>query len=725
MALPYANGTLHIGHLLGFIQSDIYSRFLKLIGKDVAYVCGSDMHGTPIVINSKKAGVSPEEFSGKYFEEHQKDLAKFLIKFDNYSHTNTEDNQRLAELFFKTLKEKELIYTKEIEQLYDEEAGQFLPDRFIKGACPKCGAEDQYGDVCESCNASYEPTDLVNPYSTITGSKPILKKTRHYYFKLSSFETYLEAWVNSEGSVIQKEVKNWLNTWLTDGLKDWCISRDQPYFGFEIPGAEDEIGEKKYFYVWLDAPIGYISSTQELCTKKGIECTWEDYWKDGQSLHFLGKDIAYFHFLFWPAMLHAMDIPMPKLSVNGFITVDGKKMSKSRGTFFTATEFYDLYGAENLRFYFASHSRRSVQDINLDLEDFRAVSNNVYMGSLGNFCFRTLSFAARNYGSGFESIAQGADEKKLLSEFNTLKDEVYTAYYEQDFKLALKAIVKIADLGNAYFQKLEPWRKRENEGEAKEVASKVVFMVNLARNLSILVKPIVPEFSKKIEKAFGPEVVLLHFGKGWQWEDINFEHKGAIAMPEKLVEKIELAVKNEEKAPKKDKKRSEKKKLSKEIPENVFPLDIRVGQIKEVKNHPNAEKLYVFKVDFGSEIGQRQIVAGLKAFYTPGQLLEKRTLFIVNLAPAKIRGEMSQGMSLIAEDEEKNMAFLEQDDSVALGTQATIEGLENYTQEIDFKTFQNAGMFIENGKVVYKGKVLLVNGKEVKVSGLKDGAQVM
>ena len=458
LALPYVNGPLHLGHLLGFTRSEIYARFLRLVGRKCLYVCASDMHGTPIMINAKKKGLTPDEFVQQNHESHLRDLAKFSFAFDSYHYTRSEENRVLAELFFKTLREKGYIYTKQIQQLYDEEAGQFLPDRFIKGECPKCGAADQYGDVCESCGATYEPTDLVNPFSTITKTKPVLKETIHYYFKLSEFSDFLRAWVSDEKSCIQKEVKNWLMRWLDDGLKDWCISRDEPYFGFEIPGSKEETGEQKYFYVWLDAPIGYLSSTEKYCLDHGGGGNWRDYWQgeDTAVFQFLGKDIVYFHYLFWVAMLHAMEVPTPYFHVNGFITVDGKKMSKSRGTFFTAEEFYDLYGGENLRFYFAYKSQRNVQDIDLNLDDFKSVSNTVFMGKLGNFCYRTLSFAARNYPGGFSAIAQGKEEEELQKEFWSVAEKIKAAYYEQNYREAVQGVLKISDLGNIYFQKLEP-----------------------------------------------------------------------------------------------------------------------------------------------------------------------------------------------------------------------------------------------------------------------------
>lgn len=716
-ALPYANGDIHIGNLLEHIQADIFVRFLKLVGKDALLICASDMHGTPIQINAKKAGIDPVKFVEKYHVDFQEDFARYLINYDNFYKTHSNENKELAEYFFFELKKKGYIYLKEIEQYYDEVEEQFLPDRFIKGTCPKCNADDQYGDNCESCGTTYNSTDLLNPKSVLSGEKPILRKTTHYFFKLGDFSLELEAWINDPKSTIQPEIKNWLNNWLEQGLKDWCISRDEPYFGFEVPGSVDETGEKKYFYVWYDAPIGYLSSTKNYCfNKEGV--TWEDYWNnpDSVSVNLLGKDIAYFHYLFWPAMLKGMGINIPLLSTHGFITVNGKKMSKSRGTFFTAKDFYSFYGGEKLRFYYASNLNRRVLDINLNLDDFKAVSNNVLMGNLGNFCFRTLSFASKNYASGFDDVCNGDEEKKFIADFFKKVDSsngVRDCFYNLEFKRAVKLILEISDYGNKYFQKLEPWKKRESVEETNLVKSKICFMVNLVRNLSILIKPVMPDFSAKIEKSFGVEAVI---GTGLGYSDLGFDWCSSVVECEKLVDKVQLVEKKVVDTVKED------VIVEEGVPSGSFGIDLRVGEIKSVSDHPNADKLYVFKVDFGLEVGERQIIAGLKKYFSVSDLIGKRSLFCINLKPAKLRGELSCGMSLVAESGD-DLKLLFVDNDVKLGTIGKFSGFDHFSGEIDFKMFDKFPMVIKGGKVLFDDKVLKVGDLEVEVD-IADGSKV-
>ncbi len=520
-ALPYANGPIHIGHLLEYIQADIYSRFLKLTGEDALYICASDMHGTPIEINAQKAGQKPEAFVEKYWLEHQADFKSFLIQFDNYYKTHSPENKELAEFFYSSLKKKGLIYRKIIQVMYCDHCKRSLPDRYVKGICPHCQAADQYGDVCEKCGSVLKSVDLINPFCIICQNKPRLKDSEHYFFKLSNFSKELRQWFDSAASHIQPEVRNWLEGWFEKGLDDWCVSRDAPYFGFEIPDSKKEIGEIKYFYVWLDAPIGYISSTKNYCDSHKLN--WEDYWYKGQVQHFIGKDIAYFHLLFWPAMLMGVGIPLPQVTIHGFITVNGEKMSKSRGTFLTAKDFLKLYTAEALRFYYASHLDRKVIDVDLSFTELKAVVNSVLLGNIGNFCYRTLVFTEKNYGV----VKEIAAEPELKEKINSLIQSVEYSYSTFDFKSAVRDILQIADLANAYFQKAEPWKTKES-AETKAV---IGFCVNLARNLAILVSPILPEFSPKIYAAIG--------GKDLHWNDLSFEWKGKVGKVDILVEKIE------------------------------------------------------------------------------------------------------------------------------------------------------------------------------------------
>ena len=674
-ALPYANGPIHVGHLLEYIQADIYSRFLKLSGKDAIYICASDMHGTPIEVNAKKAGEKPEQFALKFWKEHQDDFSQFEVHFDNFYKTHSPENKELSEYFFKELKKKKFIYLKEIDTIYCEHDKRYLPDRYVKGKCSNCLAENQYGDICEKCKQVLKCTDLIDPFCVICNHKPIRKKSKHYFFKLSSFSGRLKAWINSNKSNIQEEVKNWLNEWLNKGLDDWCISRDAPYFGFEIPNSRKETGEIKYFYVWLDAPIGYISSTRNYCSRN--KKNWKDYWFKGKVHHIIGKDIAYFHFLFWPAMLTAMKMPLPELIVHGFITVNNEKMSKSRGTFFTAKDFLKMYPEESLRFYYASHLSREIIDINLDLAELKAVNNNVLMGKIGNYCYRVLTFANSNY----QELNKIAKEKKIEAEINGLIKEIKKDYEKLDFKSAVKNILKITDLGNAYFQESEPWKDKDKKRE------KVAWCVNLARNLAILVNPILPGFSNKIYPALNE--------KELSFEDINFNWKGKVKKIELPIKKIEV------------------------VHEENFSLDLKVGYVIEVRDHPNADQLYLLKVDFGN--AKKQVVAGLKKYLKPNELEGKKWVFCTNLKPAKLRGEMSEAMILAADDGQKVAPLAVR--KTEIGEPVYFEGLKNSKEPISFDDFLKLNMVVSDGKVMFKSHKMLTY-KEVVLVDIEDGAQI-
>lgn len=694
-ALPYANGQLHLGHSLGFIETDIFIRFLKLCREEALFICASDMHGTPIEVKAKEAGIPPEKFAEQFSKSQQGDLKDLLIEFDNFYKTHSTENKELAELFFKTLKEKKLIYLKETEQMYDSQAKQFLPDRFVKGTCPKCRGEDQYGDVCEKCGATYNPIELKNPYSVLTKTKPVLKKSTHYYFKLRDMSPRITSWLKND-KTIQPEIRHFIEGWLNEGLQDWCISRDAPYFGFEIPGSKKETGAIKYFYVWLDAPIGYISSTKNYCDKinknknmiKNQKSSWEDYWINGSVYHFIGKDIIYFHYLFWPAMLMAMDIPVPKITTHGFITVNGQKMSKSRGTFLTVKDFLSTYSPESLRFYYANHLDRKVVDIDFNFSDFQAVTNNVLVANISNFCYRSLVFANKNYGK----INEVAEEKSLQKKIEKHLKSIKEYYSQQNFKEALKLILQIADEGNFYFQNAEPWKNPELK--QKEVG----FCVNLARILSIVLQPILPLFSNKIQKNLSSKTGKGQTGKNLSWDDIAFDWKGTVKKPELLMEKVEVP---------------------QETP--LFPLLIKAGKIIEVKDHPNADSLYIMTADLGSE--KRQVVAGLKKHFSEKQLVGKTVLFLTNLKKAKIRGEMSEAMTLVMEDKDKKITLLEVD--APLGSVACFEDMNppESASEISFDEFLKIKMIVNGGRIVFDEKTLQADGRDVVVR-VKDGARI-
>jgi methionyl-tRNA synthetase len=501
-ALIYANGPVHIGHMVEYIQTDIYVRFLKLSGKDVAYCGADDTHGAPIEINASKQGVTPEEFIGKWWTEHKRDYDDYLVDFDSYYSTNSPENQHYTELVFKRLQDAGHIYQKEIELTYCENCERYLPDRYVKGTCPNCGAPDQYGDVCEKCNATHETTDLLNPYCSICNSTPIRKMSKHYFFKLGNFTDWLRDWLTGNKR-LQPEIRNQILTWVNEGLNDWCISRDGPYFGFKIPGEED-----KYFYVWLDAPIGYMATTANYCKDKDF--TADDYWQkdEAEIIHFIGKDIIYFHLLFWPAVLHGAGFHVPdNIVVHGFLTVNGEKMSKSRGTFLTAEEFKEYLDPELLRFYFASNLSHTMTDIDLDLKNLENRINNELVSNVANLVYRVMSFTSKNYDGELSTV----QDNELLAEVNEKSMAVYKAYEAVEFREAMNRILEISSMGNKYFQDQKPWEgvKKNRENTQRVLTD----CVNIVKNLAIMIKPVMPLFAGKIEAQINKENLT--------WADID------------------------------------------------------------------------------------------------------------------------------------------------------------------------------------------------------------
>lgn len=679
-ALPYANGPIHVGHLLEYIQTDIFVRFLRLTEQDVLYVCADDTHGAPIEIKAAELGITPERLIADVYKEHKKDFDDFLISFDNYYTTNSPENKHYSDLIFSRLKEKGLIYTKEIEVTYCEHCKRTLPDRYVKGKCPKCSAPDQYGDVCEICNAAYKTVDLIEPYCVICKNKPVRKKSNHYFFKLSKFSKKLESWL-SKNKNLQTEIKNFVLNWIKNGLEDWNISRDGPYFGFKIPGEED-----KYYYVWLDAPIGYIASTENYCKKHNLKT--EDYWnsKGSEIYHFIGKDIIYFHFLFWPAVLLGSGFNLPDdIVVHGFLTVNGEKMSKSRGTFFTAREFLQKHNPEYLRFYYAGLLSKKMSDADLNFGDFRKKVNNELAANIGNFCYRVLGFLNKNF-DGYAGNIDG--NKKLIFEINKKVKDTEKSYSELNFIEATKNILHISSLGNKYFQENEPWKLINSD---KEKVHRILGLsLNIVKNLSILIQPILPNFSLQLQK----QLNLANL----KWKDINFDLKNhKIGKEEILIIKMEEA---------------EEKKS--------FPLNLKVAKIIDVQNHPNADKLYVLQIDLGSE--KRQLVAGLRENYTAEELLNKKIIVITNLKHAKLRGVESQGM-LLAGDDGEHVGVLTADKSEA-GDKVYLDGYENSAAQLTYDEFAKLTITVKNNHPVVFDKELKTDKEIVHVEKVRDGARV-
>jgi methionyl-tRNA synthetase len=599
-ALPYANGSIHVGHLVEYIQTDIYSRFLKLIGEDVIYCCADDAHGTAIEIKADKEGITPEELIAKVNEEHLADFKKFHIHFDNYYSTHSDENKQLSTLIYERLKAKGLIYTKEIESFYDEKAKRFLPDRYVKGECPKCGALDQYGDVCEKCNSTYKPTDLISPYSTISNTTPIRKKTLHYFFKLSTMSEKLRDFFKQRN--FQPEVVNYLNNWIDEGLQDWDISRDGPYFGFNIPGEED-----KYFYVWLDAPIGYLASCKNYCTKNNIDAEKEYFFNpDSKMLHIIGKDIMYFHFLFWPAMLMEADFHVPDdIIVHGFLTVNKEKMSKSRGTFIVASQFAEMYNPEYLRYYYAKVLSRKLADVDLDLDAFIESVNSELVANLGNFCYRSLSFLHKHFEGVLSKFND--EEHPVIKEVLLKVDEVKKHYENLNFNQAVLKIMEISSIGNKFFQDNAPWKlvKENKYGVAHNVCS---ICANITKILSIIIGPILPVFSLNLQKQLNVE--------NQTWSNIDFSLKNcSISLPEILVSKIEEKV--EFKNPGKE-VRDINLHISKDV--KALGLKVCIAQINNVhvkKKHEGLEKeKKLFVKDFKVLENHENIISEFKDIYS-------------------------------------------------------------------------------------------------------------
>ena len=637
-ALPYANGSLHLGHMLEYVQTDVFVRFLRAMEKNVVYACADDTHGTPIEIAAKKAGIAPEELIARYREERKKDFEEFHVNFDVYHTTHSKENKEYSDFFFNTLNEKGHIYKKKIEQAYCEKDERFLPDRFVRGACPKCKAQDQYGDQCEKCGSTYAPTDLKNPQCSICRNTPVRKESDHYFFKLKNFSDQLEKWIK-ENKNFQQDAKNFVLNWIKDGLEDWDITRDGPYFGFKIPGEEN-----KYYYVWLDAPIGYVSASEKYAREEFNEDA-SIYWKskDAEIIHFIGKDISYFHFLFWPAILMGVGYNLPSdIPVHGHLTINSEKMSKSRGNFFTARQYLDRYDSELLRFYYASNLSKNSSDINLDFTDFKNRINNDLVNNVCNFIYRTSNFINKRFDSKICRLSN--ESVKKLAELEPLHEEVIESYRSLNFRQAVKGILKISDFGNKIMQENEPWKLiKEDEEKCHDVLS---LSANVVKSLSILLEPITPVTSLKIKKQLDVEGTNF-----LDLDELLTEKK--INMARMLMTGIE------------------------EIPEitSKFPADLKIAEVESVENHPNADKLYVLQLRIGDQ--SRQIVSGIRDFYEKEDLTKRKIVVVTNLKPAKIRGKESNGMLLAAEYDDKIVLLDAEGDS---GDQISAEDMGRETR---------------------------------------------
>ena len=662
-ALPYANGDIHIGHLVEYIQTDIYVRFLRLIGKDVIYMCASDAHGAPIEINAAKRGMAPEQLVEEFHKRHVEDFAKFDIGFDEFYTTDSPENKRHSETIYLKAKEKGHIAVREIEQYYCEQCGRFLPDRYIRGTCPRCHAPDQYGDVCESCGATYRPTELEGALCAICGSRPTLRTSKHYFFKLHDFNDFLIDWTSAPER-LQAEVRAFVRNWIDQELQDWDISRDGPYFGFKIPGELD-----KFFYVWLDAPIGYIAATEHYCSRLN-DRTVEDYWLDPAAdveiYHFIGKDIMYFHTLFWPAMLRAAEYRIPdKVHVHGFLTIDSRKMSKSRGTFITARLFADYLNPWYLRYYYATKLSNSIDDLDLNVEEFVNRTNAELVNNITNLISRTVGFLNKRLSSRLGSIPAAASE--LVSQVNAAVGRARDSYTDLRFGLAVRDILAISDIANNYVQQQEPWKTMKSDPE--QARDDLTFALNCIKIITVLLKPILPGYCASVEKILGV--------KSLSWDDARFDmERCSIGAFEKLLDRLEpgafekLIEASRESLVAVEEKPVSVPPFKEEVTvDDLSRIDLRAGKIVAARAVEGSDKLLELEVDLGPE--KRTVFAGIKVSYDPADLVGRTVAVVSNLKPRKMRFGISQGMVLAAVDGSGNVRVCEIDGDVPPGTPIT------------------------------------------------------
>jgi len=677
-ALPYANGSLHLGHLMEYIQTDIWVRFQKAQGNECYYVCADDAHGTPIMLKAQQQGISPEDMVAAVREERITDFADFHIEFENYHSTHSDENRELSAMIYNRLNDAGYIAKRSISQLFDPEKNMFLPDRFVTGTCPKCGSEDQNGDSCDKCGATYSPVDLKDPKSVISGATPVLKDSEHYFFDLPKFEPMLKEWLHS-GS-IQTEMANKLEEWFEQGLQQWDISRDAPYFGFEIPNAPG-----KYFYVWLDAPIGYMASFKNFCDKTDTAVNFDEFWNEGSDTelyHFIGKDIIYFHSLFWPAMLEGAKLRKPtNVFAHGFVTVNGEKMSKSRGTFIKARTYLDHLNPEYLRYYFASKLNSGITDLDLNLEDFSQKVNSDLIGKVVNIASRCAGFIKKRFDG---KLSENIDNVELLEEFQAAKPRIIELFEQREFAKAIREIMALADLANKYIDEKAPWVSVKDENLQQQTHDVCSMGINLFRVLMAYLKPVLPAMAKEVEAFLNDTLSFDSIDKPLVNHEINkfkaLMQRVEMDKVEKMVEDSKenlVATKPAVSKPKKAKVEADTTNEAPKAPLEAEPIaaeiefddfakvDMRIAKIVSAEHVEGAEKLLKFQLDIGGET--RQIFSGIKAAYSPEDLVGKLTVVVVNLKPRKMRFGMSEGMILAAGPGGKNLWILEPHDGAQPG----------------------------------------------------------
>ncbi|TAN47660.1 MAG: methionine--tRNA ligase [Methylococcaceae bacterium] len=671
-ALPYANGAIHLGHLLEYLQTDIWVRFQKMRGHECHYVCADDTHGTPIMLRAEKEGITPEQLIARVQGEHQRDFAGFHIEFDNYHSTNAEENRQLACEVYRRLCAQGLIEARSIEQYYDPAKAMFLPDRFIKGECPKCHAKDQYGDNCEACGASYAPTDLIDPYSAISGAAPVRKESVHYFFKLSDSrcQAFLRQWTRGELSAIpplQTEAANKMDEWLSGDLSDWDISRDAPYFGFEIPDAPG-----KYFYVWLDAPIGYMGSFKNLCDRTGLD--FDAFWRadaEPELYHFIGKDILYFHALFWPAMLQYAGLRTPtQVFAHGFLTVNGEKMSKSRGTFITAESYLQQgLNPEWLRYYYACKLNGSMEDADLNLEDFVLRVNSDLVGKYINIASRTAGFISKRFEGRILGVECYSPAENHLQDTLLAQSAVIADHYEsRDYSKAMREVMHLADLVNEYVAAQAPWTLAKDPVNDQQLHRVCSASLRWFAVLTLYLKPVLPQLAQRVESE------LFGLTQGLLWQDVAhlpltkihpYQHLLTRVDPKQIEALVEANRQDLQPAaaqPHSQVRHSQHQQhagvvtaslLQEETPylsiDDFNKVDLRIAKIVDAEHVEGADKLLRLTLDVG-EAQTRNVFAGIKSAYPPGQLVGRLTVMVANLAPRQMKFGLSEGMVLAASD---------------------------------------------------------------------------
>jgi methionyl-tRNA synthetase len=708
-ALPYANGSIHLGHLVEYIQTDIWVRFQKMLGNTCHYVCADDTHGTPIMLRAEKEGITPEQLIDRVWHEHKADFDGFHVEFDHYGSTNSAETKEFAQAIYRKLKAAGLIEVRSVEQFYDPVKNMFLPDRFIKGECPKCHAKDQYGDNCEACGTTYAPIELINPYSAVSGAQPERRNSDHYFFKLSDLrcQEFLRKWTRSD--TLQSEASNKMQEWLgsesENKLSDWDISRDAPYFGFEIPDAPG-----KYFYVWLDAPVGYMGSFQQFCNAKGID--FDDYWKQGSDTelyHFIGKDILYFHALFWPAMLQHAGFRTPtKLFAHGFLTVNGEKMSKSRGTFITADSYLKQgLNPEYLRYYYAAKLNGTMEDLDLNLEDFVAKVNSDLVGKYVNIASRCAGFihklfdgqlasslpqidpkpyykqiaedeleSAKKQGGSFAVAQIIPGDEDLFGRFRKRANDIGKAYEDRDYGKAIRQIMEFADIANRYVNEKAPWAIAKDDARRDELHQVCTAAIELFRLLTIYLKPVLPQLASNVETFLNiaplslrdvNRPIISHRINPYQHLMTRIDQKQIDAMIEANKQTLEPATDTHSPARHAEAQQHAIAPIAETISIDEFSkVDLRVAKIVNAEHVEGAEKLLKLTLDIG-EAQPRTVFAGIKSAYDPEKLKGRMTVMVANLAPRKMKFGLSEGMVLAASGDAPGLFILSPDDGAQPG----------------------------------------------------------